>query len=114
MLHKLLYPALMRVIKSQRKPKLILINEHPPIEKNAIYAVNHSCPHDFQVTCEAIRRHTYVLAAKQRLRPADYIGFVLNGVVWVDRDDRESRHRKELRGGSGMRKSGAGWRNILC
>ncbi len=93
MLHKLLHPALMRVIRNQKKPKLILINEHPPIEKNVIYAVNHSCTHDFPIICEAIRRHTYVLAAKQRLRLTDYIGFILNGVVWVDRDDREGKRR---------------------
>lgn len=93
MLHKLLHPALMCMVKGQRKLNLILINEHPPIEKNAIYAVNHSCSHDFPITCEVIRRHTYVLAAKQRLRLIDYVCFVLNGVVWVDRNDRQSKLR---------------------
>lgn len=93
MLCKLLHPALMRAIKGQRKPKIILINGQPLIEKNAIYAINHSCAHDLPIACEAIGRHTYVLAAKQRLRLMDYACFVLNGVVWVDRDDRESKRK---------------------
>lgn len=93
MLHKLLHPALIMIMKLQRKQELLILNEHPLVEKNVIYAVNHSCVNDMPIASEVIKRHTYVLAAKQRLRFIDYACFLLNGVVWVDRDDRQSKHK---------------------
>lgn len=93
MLHILLHPALIRVMKLQRKQELLILNEHPKVEKNVIYAVNHSCVHDTPIASEVIKRHTYVLAAKQRLRFIDYVCLMLNGVIWVNRDDRQSKHR---------------------
>ena len=91
----LFHSLLINVLKNQRKQlnqKLYIINEHPVhTGKNVIYAVNHSCKYDFPFASEVIGVHTCVLAGKQKLRLVDYIGFLLNGVVWVDRDSRESK-----------------------
>lgn len=74
--------------------KLHILNEHPSyVGKNAIYAVNHSCKDDFLIVNEVIGRHTCVLAGKQKWYLTDFIGLILNGVIWVDRESHASKKR---------------------
>ena len=92
---RVLHSFLIKLMKSQREQrnqKLYILNVHPShTGKNAIYVVNHSCRYDFPIAGEAIDTHTCVLAGKQKLYLLDYIAFMLNGVVWVDRGSRESK-----------------------
>ncbi|MCH5269318.1 MAG: 1-acyl-sn-glycerol-3-phosphate acyltransferase [Lachnospiraceae bacterium] len=92
---QLFHPLLIYIMKSQREQrnqKLHILNDHPTYTgKNAIYVVNHSCKHDFPISGEVIGNHTCVLAGKQKLYLSDYIAFLLNGVIWVDRESRESK-----------------------
>ena len=83
---------LMKKQREQRNQQLYILNDHPTYTgKNAIYVVNHSCRYDFPIAGEVIDTHTCVLAGKQKLYLLDYIAFLLNGVVWVDRKSRESK-----------------------
>lgn len=86
---------LINLIKSQREQrnqKLYILNDRPKYTgKNAIFVVNHSCRYDFPIAGEVIDVHTCVLVGKQKLYLLDYIAFLLNGVVWVDRKSRESK-----------------------
>ncbi|MCH5344051.1 MAG: 1-acyl-sn-glycerol-3-phosphate acyltransferase [Acetatifactor sp.] len=93
----LFHSLLINVLKNQRKQlnqELHILNTHSTYtRRNVIYAVNHSCKYDFPIASEVIGVHTCVLVAKQRLRIVDYVGFLLNGVVWVNRDSRESKRQ---------------------
>ena len=92
---RLFHPLLMHIMKSQREQrnqKLNIMNDHPVYTgKNAIYVVNHSCRYDFPIAGEVIGAHICVLAGKQRFYLLDYLAVWLNGVVWVDRESRESK-----------------------
>lgn len=57
---------------------------------NVIYAVNHTNSHDFPVTCNAIKNHAYVLA-ENGVKGINRFGFLLNGVIFIERKDKEDR-----------------------
>lgn len=97
MLGKNMYPLLRIIFKMIRKHKFKFINEHPNLDTNAIYAVNHSCKFDVQYFCEAVNRHCYILVGNQRLKPIDMMFFDINGVIWVDRKDKEHRKQSSIR-----------------
>lgn len=90
-----LHPFLISLMKTQRKQRnqiLHIINDHPKyIGKNAIYVVNHSCRYDIPIVGEVIGTHTCFLIGKQKLYLLDYLAFLLNGVVWVNRESRKSK-----------------------
>ena len=88
--YDVLHPLLIRIVKKQRKHDLIIINDNPGID-NAIYAISHFCCHDFPYASEVIRKRTWVLVGKQRLDIASLVGFLLNGVIWVDRKSKKSK-----------------------
>lgn len=86
-----IHPILLKAMKSQRKHELHILNDCPQKAENAIYALNHSCRYDVPYAAEAIRRHSYVLAGRQRLDLMDSIVLYLNGAVYVDRKSRYSK-----------------------
>ncbi len=88
---KVIHFIFIALIRLQRKYNVYILNKQPQIEKNVIYAVNHFCKDDFPITCEVAGRHTYVLVGKQHLRLLDKICFRLNGVIYVDRKDNQSK-----------------------
>lgn len=93
----LIHPLLIYLVKSKRKKsnlELHILNEHPSyVGKSVIYAVNHSCKDDFLIVNEVIGRHTCVLAGKQKWYLTDFIGLILNGVIWVDRESHVSKKK---------------------
>ncbi|MCM1247224.1 MAG: 1-acyl-sn-glycerol-3-phosphate acyltransferase [Lachnoclostridium sp.] len=91
MLHKILHPFLLRLIKLYCSYNIHIVNGIPILNTNVIYAVNHSCRYDMPIVGQAIEKHTYVLAGKQNLELLDRIFFRLNGVIYVDRKDKESK-----------------------
>jgi len=92
-LHKIIYPILIQIFKILRKHKLVLVNNLPKIDGNAIFAVNHSNRYDIPYTCEVLGRQCYVLIGKQPLELIDRQAFILNGTVWVDRKSREDKKK---------------------
>lgn len=105
-IHKILHPILKRFIKFPQN--LIELNKMPSVNDKAIYAFNHSCRWDVSIAFFVVKRPVYVLAGKQRLEFLDWLGIVLNGCVWVDRQDKKSgkdsmkKMEKILLKGNGM------------
>lgn len=90
-MRKLIHPLLLFLMKQQKKHELHMLNSHPQIVGNAIYAVNHSCRYDVPYAAEAIGRRAYVLVGRQHLNIIDRMAFFLNGVVYVDRKSRPDK-----------------------
>lgn len=90
---KFIHPVLVALMKSQRKHQLHIVTQKVSYEGGVIYVVNHSCRYDFPIAGEVIGRHTYtyVLVGKQRFEFIDKICLLLNGIIWVDRMDRQSK-----------------------
>ncbi len=57
-------------------------------DKPVIYDVNHFCFADTPIMGRIVPKRSYILAGKQRLGLSDWLYFVLNGVVFVDRKDK--------------------------
>lgn len=93
MLHKLLHPLIVYIMQFTYTHEVRILNEHPEVHQNVIYAVNHSCCRDMPIASRIIRKHIYVLAGKQALKFVDWLALTLNGVIWVDRKDKESKRR---------------------
>lgn len=103
---KVIHSIFIALIKVQRKYNVFILNKQPETGENVIYAVNHSCKDDFPITCEVAGRHTYVLVGKQHLRLIDRICFRLNGVIYVDRKNRQSKSEAGKRIRKYLRKGG--------
>lgn len=58
--------------------------------KPCIFVVNHSNVHDVPTVCEIINEHFYLLAGDEVKYDIGGFLFNLNGVVWVNRNDKES------------------------
>lgn len=57
----------------------------------AIYVVNHTNSFDIPVASMVIKKHHYVLLGTQQLEFLDRLAFKLNGVVWVNRKNKDSK-----------------------
>ncbi|MCM1561862.1 MAG: hypothetical protein NC123_20385 [Butyrivibrio sp.] len=93
-MRKWIHPLILRILQTQKKHELHILNQHPQIMGNAIYAINHSCRYDMPYAAEVIKRHTYVLVGKQRLDVIDRIAFFLNGAIYVDRKSKSDKVTK--------------------
>ena len=91
-LRKLIHPILLKALP-KKDFAVQLINEVPQVKGNKIYVMNHSNKHDGPVSCESIQEHVFLLVGKQALEFLDRIFFFLNGVVYVDRKDKDSKKR---------------------
>lgn len=91
MIRTIFYLLLLRLIKLYCRYDLHIVNDIPILNANAIFAINHSCRYDMPIVGQAIGRHAYVLVGKQNLDLLDRIFFRLNGVIYVDRMDKESK-----------------------
>lgn len=88
----MIFHRLLKIImKSIRKHEFHYINEVPNVLGKCIYAVNHSCKWDFQYMVELAPKPFTILAGKQRLNFIDRVGFIWNGTVWVDRQNKGSK-----------------------
>lgn len=90
LLKDLLRPVL-SLIAGFRVPYKVIIKQpcHLLPNKPTIYAVNHSCFADTPIMGRITSQRLYILAGKQRLGFSDWLYFILNGVIWVDRKDKE-------------------------
>lgn len=92
-IRKLLHPILLKAMPGRRDFPIELLNSMPEVEGNKLFAINHSCVCDAPVSCESIKEHCYILVGKQSLELIDRIFFLLNGVIYVDRKNKDNRKK---------------------
>jgi len=91
MLFKDLIRPVLSLIASFRVPYKVVIEQPCCLlpNKPVIYAVNHFCFADTPVMGRITPKRSYILLGKQRLGFSDWLYFILNGVIFVDRKDKE-------------------------
>lgn len=91
MLFKDLIRPVLSLIASFRVPYKVVIEQPCCLlpNKPVIYAVNHFCFADTPIMGRITPRRSYILLGKQRLGFSDWLYFILNGVIFVDRKDKE-------------------------
>ena len=84
-----LYPLLMFLTGTKVRCKVEVVNPCEPLpRKPIIFAANHSAFQDTPIMLRVTRRRSYILSGKQNLAFIDWIFFMLNGTIWVDRRDK--------------------------
>lgn len=98
MLFKDLIRPVLSFIASFRVPYKIIIEEpcRLLLGKPVIYAANHFCFADTPIMGRITPKRSYILLGKQRLGFSDWIYFMLNGVIFVDRKDKEDMAASKL------------------
>lgn len=87
-----IHPLLIELSKLKVKYKIEIINEYIPVVGSPIiFSVNHQDFRDAPITQIAIKCRSYIYAGKQKLYWLDWLFFVLNGVIWVNRKDKRSK-----------------------
>ena len=91
MLFKDLIRPVLSLIASFRVPYKVVIEQPCCLlpNKPVIYAVNHFCFADTPIMGRITPQRSYILSGKQRLGFSDWLYFMLNGVIFVDRKDKE-------------------------
>lgn len=91
MLFKDLIRPMLSFIASFRVPYKVIIEQPCRLlpDQPVIYAVNHFCFADTPIMGRITPMRSYILLGKQRLGFSDWLYFILNGVLFVDRKDKE-------------------------
>lgn len=86
----ILRPFLSLLSKTRVRYKVIIKKPCNLIPNHSvIYAANHFSFMDTPIICRSIPNRGYIFAGKQRLDFSDWLYFVLNGVIFVDRKNKE-------------------------
>ena len=86
----ILRPFLSLLSKTRVHYKVIIENRCNLIPNHSvIYAANHFSFMDTPIICRSIPKRGYIFSGKQRLGFSDWLYFVLNGVIFVDRKSKE-------------------------
>lgn len=90
MLLKDMIRPILSIIASTKVPYKVVIEEScPPLfERPVIYVANHFCFADTPIMGCIVPKRSYILLGKQRLGLSDWLYFILNGVIFVDRKDK--------------------------
>ena len=84
-----LYPLLMWLTGTKVRYRIRRVNECAALpDKPIIFVANHGAFQDTPIMLRATGRRSYIFGGKQELAFIDWVFFMLNGVVWVDRKDR--------------------------
>ena len=85
-----LYPILMFLTGTKVRCKVEAVNTYTELPgKPIIFAANHSAFQDTPIMLRVTKRRSYIFSGKQNLAFIDWIFFVLNGTIWVDRKSKE-------------------------
>lgn len=84
---------MLSLIASTRVPYKVVIEKsgQPLFERSVIYVANHSCFADTPIMGRIVPNRSYILLGKQRLGFSDWLYFILNGVIFVDRKEKEDK-----------------------
>ncbi len=91
---KIIHPVLLKLADSKIGYKIVKSCNYSgktaefSTDRPLIFACNHTTSYDIPIALKAIREHTFLFAAKQRLEKIDEIFFNLNGTIYVDRKDK--------------------------
>lgn len=98
MLFKDIIRPVLSLIASFRVPYKVIIEQHCRLlpDRPVIYAVNHFCFADTPIMGRITPKRSYILLGKQRLGFSDWLYFILNGVIFVDRKDKEDMSASKL------------------
>lgn len=88
----LISPIYMRIVPLVRRYKLEAFQCQEIPKGQVIFAVNHSNIHDVPMIWSILRRHVFVLAGDEPRGDSNGIALAVNGVIWVKRDQKESKH----------------------
>lgn len=84
-----LYPLLMFLTGTKVRYQVKKVNEYTALpDKPIIFVANHGAFQDTPVMLRVTARRSYIFSGKQNLAFIDWIFFMLNGVIWVDRKDK--------------------------
>ena len=84
-----LYPLLMWLTGTKVRYRINKVNECAVLpDKPTIFVANHGAFQDTPIMLRVTGRRSYIFSGKQNLAFIDWIFFVLNGVIWVDRKDK--------------------------
>lgn len=85
-----LYPLLMFLTGTKVRCRVETVNTYTPLPgKPIIFAANHSAFQDTPIMLRVTKRRSYIFSGKQNLAFIDWVFFVLNGTIWVDRKNKE-------------------------
>ena len=73
-------------------------------DKPVVYAVNHFCFADTPIMGRIVPKRSYILAGKQRMGLSDWLYFILNGAIFVDRKDKADMAASKLAMSAYLRK----------
>jgi len=88
----LISPIYMRIVPMVRRYNLEAFQCHDIPKGQVIFAVNHSNIHDIPMMWSILKRHVFVLAGDEPRGDSNGIALSVNGVIWVKRDQRESKN----------------------
>ena len=84
-----LYPFMMLLTRTKVTCKVEMVNTCKPLPgKPIIFAANHSAFQDTPIALRVTKRRSYILSGKQNLAFIDWVFFMINGVIWVDRKNK--------------------------
>ena len=89
-LREFIHPLMLKAISSRRQFRLEVMGEIPE-NQQFIFVANHYGIDDFPTVGEVIGRHVYVLVSDVDRKTASGLALSLNGVVWTNRLNPESR-----------------------
>lgn len=85
-----LYPLLIALTGTKVRCKVEVVTPCAPLTgKPIIFAANHSAFQDTPIMLRVTGRRSYIFSGKQNLAFIDWVFFVLNGTIWVDRKSKE-------------------------
>lgn len=85
-----LYPLLIFLTGTKVRCRVEVVNACQPIPgKPIIFAAKHSAFQDTPIMLRVTKRRSYIFSGKQNLAFIDWVFFVLNGTIWVDRKSKE-------------------------
>lgn len=61
--------------------------------KTVSFVANHTNSHDIPLAAKALKKHFYVVIAKEGLKLVQKIGFFINGPIFISRSKKESRRK---------------------
>lgn len=92
-LKKTIHPLLVNIMRTTVKQKMILFNDNKiQYDEPVIYAINHTNSHDVPAASDVIKDHCYILAGNENLRLIERIMFKLNGVIFINRQDKTAKN----------------------
>lgn len=99
-IRKKIHPLYLKLMNAVEKKQIIVVNKEKMDNLKKLYfdknipisfCANHTNSHDIPLAAKAIEKHFYVMIAKEGLTIVQKLAFLLNGPVFIKRDDKQSR-----------------------